>query len=409
VLVADGDEADVEMTGTREMMGSPLYMSPEQAKSARDVDLRTDIWALGAILYKLLTGSTPVGGQTVAEVSFALLEKTAVRPPSELRPDIPRQLEACILRCLEKNVHRRYRRVTELMAALAPFATRRTNLAEDEDNVATVLHSIGKSRTNTDGAGSTMLMHEAHVDQWDAQKPKRERERSGTDVLPPYRASARVRNDLASPGPVYPAQTTQPLNGHDLRAAIETFRPVENKPSFTERVHLPPVSANALPPTPAPTSVSPKPGPFPLKASFQGPAIRPPPIPPPFPTGVYPIAPAARVTLPSGSKRLPIPEQTAPPWERRGSQRNGKNARRMFVPLAAVFGIVGFAILAFLISAYPGQLTAASETSKSASASAAAPPNKPASSPPGAAISPTNARDSAAKTINTKPSNSATK
>ncbi len=83
-------------------MGSPLYMSPEQMQSSRSVDHLTDIWALGVVLYELLTGSVPFSGESIAEVAI----KVATQPPPAIRavrPDVPTGLEAAVFRCLEKD------------------------------------------------------------------------------------------------------------------------------------------------------------------------------------------------------------------------------------------------------------------------------------------------------------------
>jgi serine/threonine-protein kinase len=109
-----------EMTGAREIMGSPLYMAPEQMRAARKVDVRADVWALGAILYKLVTGRAPFQAATVPEIFAATLGKQA-RPPSFIRPELSKEFDAVILRCLDKSAHRRYGSAAELLAALRPF------------------------------------------------------------------------------------------------------------------------------------------------------------------------------------------------------------------------------------------------------------------------------------------------
>lgn len=113
------EQFDPEMTGAKDIVGSPMYMSPEQMRSARKVDPRADVWALGAILYKLLTGRPPFHAPTVPEI-FALTLGKQVRPPSALRPEIPNELERIILCCLDKKLHHRYATAAELGAALVP-------------------------------------------------------------------------------------------------------------------------------------------------------------------------------------------------------------------------------------------------------------------------------------------------
>jgi serine/threonine-protein kinase len=107
------------LTQTAAMMGSPKYMSPEQLKSARDVDARTDIWALGVILYELLSGEGAFRADTMPQLYVAIIQD----PPQPLRrTDVPPGLHQVILRCLEKDPARRFQSVAELAAALHEFA-----------------------------------------------------------------------------------------------------------------------------------------------------------------------------------------------------------------------------------------------------------------------------------------------
>jgi hypothetical protein len=96
-------------------MGSPGYMSPEQIQSARDVDVRTDIWALGVTLYQLLAARLPFPGSNATEIAV----KVATDPPEPLA--IASGLHAVVWKCLEKDPDRRYGSVGALMLALQPF------------------------------------------------------------------------------------------------------------------------------------------------------------------------------------------------------------------------------------------------------------------------------------------------
>jgi len=114
-----GDQA---MTTTQQMLGSPLFMSPEQLNSARDVDIRTDVWSLGVIFYQLLTGVYPF----VAETMPQLIAKIVLEPPAPVRqhrPEVDPGLERVIMHCLEKQRAARIPDVATLAAALAPFAS----------------------------------------------------------------------------------------------------------------------------------------------------------------------------------------------------------------------------------------------------------------------------------------------
>ncbi|WP_437782168.1 protein kinase domain-containing protein [Sorangium sp. So ce1097] len=109
------------LTRTWEMLGSPVYMPPEQMRSSRSVDARSDIWALGAILYRLLTGRPPFEAPALAELMLLVATAEPV-PPSALRSDLPPGLERVILHCLQKDPAHRPQTVAELSLALAPFA-----------------------------------------------------------------------------------------------------------------------------------------------------------------------------------------------------------------------------------------------------------------------------------------------
>jgi serine/threonine-protein kinase len=114
----------MDMTRTSELLGTPLYMSPEQMRSTRNVDARSDIWALGVILYRMLTGRTPFTGSTVTEICSAVIADQP-DPPAMLRSGLPPALEAVVMRCLEKSPAKRFATTVELQAALAPFGEER--------------------------------------------------------------------------------------------------------------------------------------------------------------------------------------------------------------------------------------------------------------------------------------------
>jgi eukaryotic-like serine/threonine-protein kinase len=117
-------EARDELTADHHMIGSPHFMSPEQMRSPRDVDRRSDVWALGAVLYTFLAGRVPFDGKCLSDICAAVLDG---RPVSirVLRPDVSEGLEAVILGCLQTHPEQRYDSVASLALALAPFAPAR--------------------------------------------------------------------------------------------------------------------------------------------------------------------------------------------------------------------------------------------------------------------------------------------
>ncbi len=104
------------ITGAGVMVGTPEYMSPEQVES-KDVDERSDIYSLGAVLYEMVTGRVPFEGDT--PLSVALKQKTEVPPhPKKLNTQLPEDLDSLVLRCLEKDKAKRYRSAEEVLLDL---------------------------------------------------------------------------------------------------------------------------------------------------------------------------------------------------------------------------------------------------------------------------------------------------
>jgi serine/threonine-protein kinase len=109
------------LTATDSTLGSPQYMSPEQIRSSKRVDTRTDLWSLGIILHKLLTGRFAFEADSVGAHLIMIVNDPPV-PLRQARPDAPLDLERIIARCLQKNLALRYQNVGQLAVALAPFA-----------------------------------------------------------------------------------------------------------------------------------------------------------------------------------------------------------------------------------------------------------------------------------------------
>jgi eukaryotic-like serine/threonine-protein kinase len=114
--------AEMSLTRTAALIGSPLYMSPEQMRSAKDVDTRTDIWSLGVMLYEMITGRPPYTGDSIPALCAALLNDQPI-PMHQLRPEVAPSLEEAVMRCLAKDRQARFATVSELGRALAPFGS----------------------------------------------------------------------------------------------------------------------------------------------------------------------------------------------------------------------------------------------------------------------------------------------
>jgi serine/threonine-protein kinase len=109
---------DVRLTGTGMAVGTPQYMSPEQATGDRNVDGRSDVYSLGCVLYEMLAGGPPQEGETPQEVIVQKLT-TAPRSISAIRPDVPTALDQTIATALEADPAKRYATASEFAEALS--------------------------------------------------------------------------------------------------------------------------------------------------------------------------------------------------------------------------------------------------------------------------------------------------
>jgi serine/threonine protein kinase len=114
-------DADAALTRPGASIGSPCYMPPEQMSGTGDTTLRADIWSLGVVLYELLTGARPFEAVSIPE-TFACVLRDQPVPPSVLRPSLSPELDAIVLRCLQKSPEQRFATVAELASALEVFS-----------------------------------------------------------------------------------------------------------------------------------------------------------------------------------------------------------------------------------------------------------------------------------------------
>jgi serine/threonine-protein kinase len=120
-------DADDELTKTGTVLGSPKYMAPEQLLGCNTVDMRADVWSIGAIVYEMLSGKPPYEQASFAMLCAALANGKAPRPIREHRPDLPEALETAVMNCLQHDLDQRTMSVADLAGQLleavgAPFA-----------------------------------------------------------------------------------------------------------------------------------------------------------------------------------------------------------------------------------------------------------------------------------------------
>ena len=117
--IAKIDGAEV-VTGDRDVLGTPQYLSPEQFTASHEVDARTDLWALGVILFEMLTGELPFAGGSIAELVAQIL----LEPPRPVPADVPARLRDAIAACLTKERDKRIATLAELAALVGADARR---------------------------------------------------------------------------------------------------------------------------------------------------------------------------------------------------------------------------------------------------------------------------------------------
>jgi eukaryotic-like serine/threonine-protein kinase len=134
-------EADLGLTRTAAVLGSPHYMSPEQMRSSKDADARSDVWSLGVTLYQLLTARLPFDADTLGGLMTKVLQEEPA-PLAVHRPDVPPPIAALVARCLQRERSRRAASVAEIASALAPYAPARAHpIAE---RIAALLGDSGR-------------------------------------------------------------------------------------------------------------------------------------------------------------------------------------------------------------------------------------------------------------------------
>ncbi|BBM81854.1 serine/threonine-protein kinase [Candidatus Uabimicrobium amorphum] len=174
-----------DLSRTGDSMGTPAYMSPEQANGSK-VDVRTDVYSLGAILYQLLVEHPPFVGENHYNILFQVLNRDPILP-RRLNPDIPVELEAICLKCLEKKPEKRYKTAQQFAEDLQNFIHNRPIIAKPATVTTLAVKFIRRHRTLTVttllvlisiilGAWSTYIQWEKTL----AEKTKAQQDRRNT-------------------------------------------------------------------------------------------------------------------------------------------------------------------------------------------------------------------------------------
>jgi serine/threonine protein kinase len=302
------------LTATTAIMGSPQYMSPEQIRSSKDVDVRTDVWSLGIILHELLAGSSAFVSNTVP----ALLAMIVADPPTPIRQqraDVPPELEAVILRCLEKDRTRRFGSVAQLARSLAPFAPKGSRL--HIDRISRILGDTGSGFLDnlSDPPGAPAPAQGNTVGAWGASTNETSRRRRGTlgivagvlVVGGAVAAGAMLRSRTADPGvgtaaTQPPAAVPLPPPASPPAAVAAASAPSPAPPAVQPAVdQLPAASIKPAEPEATASPASPK-----SHAGRPGSGTKPGAKPPAAPAAVArPGAPAAPAALPPAAPAAP--------------------------------------------------------------------------------------------------------
>jgi beta-lactam-binding protein with PASTA domain len=136
-----------QMTEAGSIVGTAQYLSPEQARGA-PVDPRSDLYSLGIVLYEMLTGKVPFTGDTPVEIAMKHLSQVP-EPPSKLRPEVPHDVDAVVMRALAKDPDQRYGSAEEMDADLARVARGVAVSRETEDAMTQVLSGAGINTAQT--------------------------------------------------------------------------------------------------------------------------------------------------------------------------------------------------------------------------------------------------------------------
>ncbi|MGK4008658.1 serine/threonine-protein kinase [Sorangium sp. So ce1036] len=262
-------------TSTGLMLGTPHYMPPEQMRGQRDVDARADIWALGSLLYVLLTGRYPMHARSVQTVSLVLGGRYVPPLPSKVRRGLTPEIDPVIMKCLERDRDQRFADVAELVQALRPFAPPAAHRLVER------IQRVLRDRPRASRGGA----------------------RPGAGVAGRGDGGA-VSTSTSS----YPPPSGGGLDAHLLERLRSLPPPSVPPPSSGVPRSIPPPSSVSPPSVPPPSSVSPRSVPPPSTPVFSSaPPSVPPPSTPVFSSAPPSVPPPSTPVFSSASPSVPPP------------------------------------------------------------------------------------------------------
>jgi serine/threonine protein kinase len=278
-------EADQRLTAVQTIMGSPIYMSPEQMQRKRGVDARTDVWSIGVILFELLTLRPPFEAGSVAELAVQIATEPAPRLGTRLTA-VPPDLELAVAKCLEKDRDRRFQNVGELALALASVAPKAAEIS-----IERILATLRVDRNGPLSSPSLDLSHPVPSASSLAQTMIGRSAGEEPDLVVPRRRRFGLMAGIGVAAVVLLAATWgRSLRGSEVSPATSAVAADAPPPASAQVSAAPPATASdPLPAPQAPRSASaPASAPIPVPRAGPRPSSPPSAVPPRAPPSTKP-------------------------------------------------------------------------------------------------------------------------